>query len=129
MRYLIDTPCWLWLQSCPEKLSEPTLALLANPQNELLLSAASVWEIAIAYALGKLALPLPPEEYVPSRMQQSATSPLPVTQLHALRAASLPRHHDDPFDRLLIAQAKSENVAIVTLDRAFHAYDVAIQGS
>jgi PIN domain nuclease of toxin-antitoxin system len=127
MRYLIDTPCWLWLQSFPEKLSASTLALLANPQHELLLSAASVWEIAIKCALGKLVLPLPPEEYVPLRMQQSATSPLPITQLHALRAASLPRHHDDPFDRLLIAQAKSEEIAIVTLDPAFHAYEVAIQ--
>ena len=128
MRYLIDTPCWLWLQSCPEELSEPVLALLANPQNELLLSAASVWEIAIKYALGRLALPLPPEEYVPSRMQQSATSPLPVTHLHALRAASLPMHHDDPFDRLLIAQAQSEGIPIVTVERAFRAYDVALQG-
>jgi PIN domain nuclease of toxin-antitoxin system len=127
VRYLIDTPCWLWLQSFPEKLSAPTLALLANPQHELLLSAASVWEIALKYALGKLVLPLPPEQYVPLRMQQSATSPLPVTQLHALRAASLPRHHDDPFDRLLIAQAKSEEIPIVTLERAFRAYDVAIQ--
>jgi PIN domain nuclease of toxin-antitoxin system len=129
VRYLVDTPCWLWLQSTPEKLSEPVLALLANPQNELLLSAASVWEIAIKYALGRLALPLPPEEYVPSRMQQSATSPLPVTQLHALRAASLPGHHDDPFDRLLIAQAECEGIPIVTLDRAFHAYGIAIQGA
>lgn len=127
MRYLIDTPCWLWLLSHPEKLSEPTLALLASPQNELLLSAASVWEIAIKYERGSIALPLPPEEYVPSRMQQSATSPLPLTQLHALRAASLPPHHDDPFDRLLIAQAQSENIPIVTMDRAFHAYDVSIQ--
>ena len=128
MRYLIDTPCWLWLQSTPERLSEPTLALLASPQNELLLSAASAWEIAIKYARGLLALPLAPEDYVPSRRQQSATSPLPVTQLHALRAGSLPKHHDDPFDRLLIAQAQSENIPIVTLDRAFHAYDVTIQG-
>lgn len=127
MRYLIDTPCWLWLQCKPEKLSEPTLALLASPQNELLLSAASAWEIAVKYARGSLVLPLAPEDYVPSRMQQSATSPLPVTQLHALRAASLPPHHDDPFDRLLIAQAQSENLAIVTADRAFHAYDVTIQ--
>jgi PIN domain nuclease of toxin-antitoxin system len=129
VRYLVDTPCWLWLQSTPEKFSEPVLGVLANPQNELLLSAASVWEIAIKYALGRLALPLPPEEYVPSRMQQSATSPLPVTQLHALRAASLPPHHDDPFDRLLIAQAECENIPIVTLDRAFHAYGIAIQGA
>ena len=127
MRYLIDTPCWLWLQSDPEQLSEPTLALLSNPQNELLLSAASAWEIAIKYARGALVLPASPEDYVTSRMQQSATSPLPVTQLHALRAASLPPHHDDPFDRLLIAQAQSENLPIVTADRAFHAYDVTIQ--
>ena len=128
MRYLVDTPCWLWLLSSPERLSEPTLALLANPQNDLFLSAASVWEIAIKHSLGLLALPLPPEEYVPSRMQQSATSPLPVTHLHALRAAGLPKHHDDPFDRLLIAQAESENMPIVTADRAFRAYGVAIQG-
>jgi PIN domain nuclease of toxin-antitoxin system len=127
MKYLIDTHCWLWLQAEPERLSESTLSLLANRHNEILLSAASAWEIAIKYGLGKLKLPAPPEEYVPSRMQQTGTTGLPVTHLHALKVAGLPAHHSDPFDRLLIAQAQCEEIALVTADGAFGAYDVKIQ--
>ncbi|WP_394843323.1 type II toxin-antitoxin system VapC family toxin [Pendulispora brunnea] len=125
MRYLLDTHCWLWLQSEPERLSA-LLDRLADPANELLLSAASSWEISIKYALGKLPLPLPPAEYVPSRMQSSGTSSLPVHHAHALQVSKLPRHHGDPFDRLLISQAQCEGLQIVTADAAFSAYDVEL---
>lgn len=98
--------------------------MLQDPENQLFLSAASSWEMAIKYALGKLPLPLPPVEYVLSRMETSGTSPLPVQHLHALHAGSLPPHHADPFDRLLIAQAQLEDLKLLTVDRQFKAYEV-----
>jgi PIN domain nuclease of toxin-antitoxin system len=114
------------MQAESKRLSSQTRALLEDPENQLLLSAASSWEIAIKYALGKLPLPLRPIEYVLSRMETSGTSPLPIQHSHALHAGSLPRHHEDPFDRLLIAQAQLENVPILTADRQFEAYEVEL---
>jgi PIN domain nuclease of toxin-antitoxin system len=114
------------MQAKSKRLSQPTRTLLQDPENQLFLSAASSWEIAIKYALGKLPLPLPPVEYVLSRMETSGTSPLPVQHSHALYAGSLPRHHADPFDRLLIAQAQLENLGILTADRQFEGYEVEL---
>jgi PIN domain nuclease of toxin-antitoxin system len=100
---------------------------LSDSANELFLSAASAWEIAIKYALGKLALPAPPASYVPSRMKSSGTSGLPIEHVHALHVASLPDHHRDPFDRLLIAQAQVERIPIVSSDEQFARYDVELR--
>ena len=127
MRFLIDTHCWLWMQVTPERLSRRVLDEMADPGNEILLSAASSWEIALKYALGKIPLPLPPEEYVPDRMARSGTRGLPVEHAHALRVAALPRHHRDPFDRLLVAQAQVERLTMVTVDRQLEPYDVEIR--
>jgi PIN domain nuclease of toxin-antitoxin system len=126
MRLLLDTHCWLWLQTAPERFSEQTLGLLADDVNELLLSAASSWEITIKYALGRLPLPDPPTVYVPSRMVESGTVGLPIEHTHALRVSLLPNHHRDPFDRLIIAQAQCENLTIVTSDADISRYDVNI---
>lgn len=114
------------MQAKSMRLSQQSRTLLQDPENQLFLSAASSWEIAIKYALGKLPLPSPPVEYVLSRMETSGTSPLPVQHSHALYAGSLPRHHADPFDRLLIAQAQLENLKILTVDRQFEAYEVEL---
>jgi PIN domain nuclease of toxin-antitoxin system len=89
-----------------------------------LLSAASGWEIAIKYRLGKLALPEPPRSYVPDRMRRSGTTSLAVEHDHVLRVAELPDHHRDPFDRLLVAQAQALDIPIVTADQQISAYDV-----
>lgn len=110
----------------PERLSRKARSLVVSQQNELLLSAASTWEIAIKHAVGKLRLPEAPEEYIPPLMTQTAITPLAVTHRHALRVASLPTHHRDPFDRLLIAQAQLEELPILTADRAFRMYDVEV---
>lgn len=126
MRLLLDTHCWLWMETAPERFSARCRKLLVNPETELLLSAASSWELAIKYALGKLPLPQPPAVYVPSRMQRSGVSALPVQHAHALRVAALPPHHRDPFDRLLIAQAELEKLPLLTVDDAFRPYDVDI---
>lgn len=122
--YLLDTHVWLWLQTTPERLSDEAGGLLADRTNTLLLSAASSWEIAIKYRLGKLPLPEPPAAYVPDRMRLSGVTPLPVQHAHALRVADLPDHHNDPFDRLLIAQAQELAIPIVTADQQLGAYAV-----
>lgn len=124
MKLLLDTQCWLWMQAAPERLSESTRASLLDMDNELLLSSASSWEIAIKHSLGKLPLPEPPDTYVPSRMELSGVTGLPVEHAHALRVSTLPMHHRDPFDRLIIAQAQTEGVPVLTADDAFDAYDV-----
>ena len=124
MRVLLDTQCWLWMASAPERLSTRARAIVEAIDNELLLSAGSVWEIAIKHALGKLQLPEPPARYVPSRMSALSTTPLPIEHAHALRVATLPSHHRDPFDRMLVAQAQVERVPILTADPIFERYDV-----
>ena len=125
-RYIVDTHVWLWMQTAPARLSSETRALLEKVENELLLSAASAWEIAVKYRLGKLPLPEPPIVYVPDRMRRSGTTSLPVEAAHALRTSELPDHHNDPFDRLLIAQAQLLDIPIVTVDEQIRAYDVAV---
>jgi PIN domain nuclease of toxin-antitoxin system len=128
-RYLLDTHVWLWLQTDPERVSGPVLAQLADPGTVLLLSAASSWEIAIKHRLGKLPLPEAPVRYVPDRMRRSGTTGLAVEHAHALAVAELPPHHRDPFDRLLVAQARHLGVPIVTADPAFDPYDVDVVGA
>ncbi|HYD46803.1 MAG TPA: type II toxin-antitoxin system VapC family toxin [Terriglobales bacterium] len=119
-------PLWLWLQASPERLAANVLSRLADPDNEILLSAASSWEIAIKYGLGKLPLPEPPAAYVPRRMAASGSRGLAIEHAHSLRVAELPLHHRDPFDRLLVAQAQVEKLTLVTVDPKLAQYDVEI---
>lgn len=110
--------------AAPERLSKPGRALVVSTDNELLLSAASAWEIAIKYALGKLRLPEPPGDLIPRLMTRTSVTPLPVHHRHALHVATLPARHRDPFDRLLVAQAQLEKLPILTADRNLALYDV-----
>lgn len=123
MRILLDTHCWLWMQMAPERLAGSVRELLADPDHRLYFSAASSWEIAVKWALGKLPLPASPAEYVPSRLERQGVEGLPVHHRHALMVASLPHHHRDPFDRLLLAQAQAEDLAFLTADRQLAAYE------
>lgn len=125
-RYLIDTHVWLWMQTEPSRLRDETLDLLEDAANEIFLSAASAWEIAIKYRIGKLPLPEEPTTYVPDRMRRSGTTPLPVEHAHALQTSQLPDHHKDPFDRLLVAQAQLLDLPIVTVDDQIPDYDVTV---
>jgi PIN domain nuclease of toxin-antitoxin system len=124
MRILLDTHVFLWLQTEPERLDAHALRAMSDARNDLLLSAASSWEIAIKYGLGKLPLPDPPAIYVPDRMRTSGIRALPVEHAHALRVAELPELHSDPFDRLLVAQAQLERAVLATADPAITDYDV-----
>lgn len=110
----------------PERLSDDARSLIVRREHALLLSAASAWEIAIKHASGKLRLPEPPDRYVPSRLDALGVHRLAIDHGHALRVGSLPPHHRDPFDRLIIAQAQLEDLSILTSDPLFAAYDVAV---
>lgn len=125
MRVLLDTHVFLWLHSEPERLGEH-LEVLENPETVRLVSAVVGWEIAIKYELGRLALPLAPQQWVPDRISRGAMTALAIEMPHVLGVADLPRHHGDPFDRLLISQAKHLGIPLVTADRAFQAYDVEV---
>jgi len=126
MKVLLDTHCWLWWIAQPEKLNEVARREIIDRKNDVYLSAASSWEIAIKYSLGKLVLPEPPEDFVPKRLARDAISPLLVQHLHALHVSKLPYHHKDPFDRLIISQAMIERIPIMTVDRQFESYDVKL---
>ena len=126
MRVLVDTQCWLWMAASPTKLSKRALSIVESPNNDVFLSAASAWEIAIKHALGKLRLPEAPARYVPTRAEILRTVPLPIEHDHALRVAILPPLHRDPFDRVLIAQAQIEDLPILTADPVFDLYDVTV---
>ena len=126
MKFLLDTHCWLWLQTDRRRFDPEFLATLAAASSQRFLSAASVWEIAIKHAIGKLPLPEPPAIYVPERMRVSRVQELPITNAHALAVGILPLHHRDPFDRVLVAQAQIEGLTLVTADSTFVHYDVRL---
>lgn len=124
MRYLLDTSVFLWSRAAEQNLNQKAKALLASSEAELYLSAASSWEISIKYALGSLRLPKPPSRFLPAAIQDWAIQQLDITHLHALAAGELPPHHRDPFDRMLIAQARAEGMILLTADSVFRKYDV-----
>ncbi len=126
MRVLLDTQCWLWMHLDPDRFSERTRRLLVRRDTDLLLSVASIWEIAIKHGLGKLRLPEPLERWVPSRVQLGQTAILSIDAPHAIRVASLPPHHRDPFDRMIVAQALVEELPILTADPALRRYEVEV---
>lgn len=126
MRLLVDTHAWLWMLSSPDQLPPATRETVGETSTEVLVSAASAWEIAIKYHLGRLPLPEAPSAYVPSRVAASGCTALAIDHAHVLRAGSLPNHHRDPFDRLLVAQAQILGVPLVSGDHALIAYDVDV---
>jgi PIN domain nuclease of toxin-antitoxin system len=96
-----------------------------DPANDVLVSAVSAWEIAIKAALGRLSFPI---DRLAGVLVTMGVQPLPISLTHAVAAGALPRHHDDPFDRMLVAQARLEDLVLVTEDAAIARYDVAILG-
>jgi PIN domain nuclease of toxin-antitoxin system len=124
MKYLLDTSVFLWSLGAEHKLNQKARDLISSTAAELYLSAASSWEMAIKYALGTLALPKPPSQFVPNAIGSLAIRSLDITYFHSLMAGELPLHHRDPFDRMLIAQARLENMTLLTADRTFSKYEV-----
>ena len=124
MKYLLDTSVFLWGLAAEERLNATARKVLTASSSELYLSVAGAWEIAIKFALGSLPLPKAPSEYLPYAQRLWSIQALNITQEHALRASELPVHHRDPFDRMIIAQALSERMTLLTADRVLQKYKV-----
>lgn len=122
MRLLLDTHALIWWLEDSVELSADAREQVANGLNEVVVSAASAWEMAIKEATGKLRAPATLEQAI----ETSGFTALPITIRHALKAGSLPAHHRDPFDRMLIAQALAEGLTIVTRDQRFEQYGVDV---
>jgi PIN domain nuclease of toxin-antitoxin system len=125
MRLLLDTNAFLWFIVGSPRLSQRARIMIEDETNTLYLSVASLWEIAIKISLGKLHLAQPFGTLIPQQLSQNDISLLDITPDHASYVITLPFHHRDPFDRLLIAQAQVEQMPIVGRDPAFDAYPVA----
>jgi PIN domain nuclease of toxin-antitoxin system len=123
-RYLLDTHTFVWMASAPEWLGTEARERIESPANELFLSVASVWEIAIKSSLGKLELPAALPAFLEEQLASTRTTILDVRSEHAVRVEDLPWHHRDPFDRLLVAQARFESLPLLSRDSAFDAYAV-----
>ena len=123
MKLLLDTHTFLWFIDDNPQLSQKGKTLL-EADNELLLSIASLWEIAIKLRLGKLTVAMPIEVLMTQQLTRNDINVLSITVSHLVMVSTLPLHHRDPFDRLLIAQAMVEQMPIVSADPAFDAYPV-----
>ena len=126
MRLLLGTHTFIWWDIAPTQLSPHVLALCQDPKNQLLLSVVSVWEMQIKLQLGKLRLDRPLADMIVDQRRTNGIEILPMILPHALAIESLPLHHKDPFDRLLIAQAIVENLALASRDPAFAAYPIVV---
>lgn len=126
MRLLLDTQAFLWSISAPERLGVRARRAIQSGRNEVFVSAVSAWEIAIKSALGRLTLAEDPQRLIPDQMTQNAFEPLPVQIRHALKVVDLPNIHKDPFDRLLVAQALIEELALVSGDAQLGRYPVRV---
>lgn len=124
MRLLLDTCTFLWYVMASDRLSPTAKEAMLNPANELFLSAASVWEIAVKYSTGRLMLTEPPEVFVPTYRQMGHIASLDLREETALYAARLPRHHNDPFDRMLICQSIVHDLIILSPDLQLARYPV-----
>jgi PIN domain nuclease of toxin-antitoxin system len=125
MRLLLDTSALLWALAGDRRLGKARTAV-ADRRNRVFVSAASAWEIAIKVGLGKLQVPPDVTSWLPSELAAAQMTPLPIVLDHACAVENLPRHHTDPFDRLLIAQALHEDLMIVTGDAQFSRYGVRV---
>jgi len=124
MNLLLDTHVFIWLSLTPERLSERVTDLLMDETNLWFLSLVSVWEMQIKRQLGKLSLNLPLPELITSQQQTNGLQLLPIELNHIFTLENLPQFHRDPFDRLLIAQAITEQITLLSIDTVFDHYPV-----
>lgn len=122
MNLLLDTHILLWWLSSPSKLSKQAFELIENPENNVYVSSASIWEITIKRKLGKLEIP----DGIKEAVDSEGFIFLPITEVHALALEKLPDIHHDPFDRVLITQAISDNMILITRDAKVMVYDLPL---
>ena len=126
MKILLDTHIFLWFISGDIKLSTDVRDVIRDRDNEVYLSAISVWEAIVKYQLGKLPLPEHPETYLPQQRDLHQIVSLSLDESSVAKLAKLPPLHRDPFDRMLICQALENGLTIATVDGAIHAYSVSV---
>jgi len=126
MKLLLDTHTFLWWITDDPQLSTKARELISDGYNILYWSAASSWEVSIKYALGRMPLPEVPEQFLPAEIEKNRLESLPIIDAHAFQAGQLPHHHRDLFDRMLVAQAQVESLALLSNDRQLNHYDVEI---
>ncbi len=125
MTYLLDTHVWLWMNVSPEQLGESSRTLLRDGNNALFLSTASVWEMVVKSGLRKLDLPMDVQSFVRRFLTLSQSNLLDISLDHVFALLTLPNRHRDPFDRMLVAQARVEGMILVTADPNLFAYPVS----
>ena len=128
VRYLIDTHIFIWADSDPQKLSPQVRSIIQNPQNQIYLSTVSLWEMQIKHNLGKLELSIPLSQIISDIKNEQLYNLLDIQAKHILSLEQLPDIHKDPFDRLLIAQANTEHMILITDDTKIVQYPVNILG-
>lgn len=126
MRLLLDTHALIWALLGSGELSDRVRQMLRDPANEISVSAASAWEIAVKYRIGKLPEAKDVAVHLAAHVRKARFITLPISLEHALAAGALAGPHKDPFDRMLIAQARIEDLAVVTIDPVFRVYDVSV---
>ena len=126
MKILLDTHAFIWLDTQPEKLSKTAMEVCQDIDNQLYLSIASVWEMQIKAQLGKLELKIPLADMVKVQKQENDLNILTITLEHIYQLQMLPFHHNDPFDRLIIAQSFLENMTIISADGKFKDYGISV---
>ena len=124
MRLLLDSHVWLWAGTAPDRIGPQAQKSIASPENSLALSVASIWELAIKVSANRLTVPFGFETWVRARLPASQTTLLGISLDHVFAVSSLPDHHRDPFDRMLVAQAQVEGMTLVTADQRLLAYPV-----
>ena len=124
MTLLMDTHCFLWFVGGSPKLSAKARSLIEDRANDKLLSIASMWEMAIKVQIGKLTLSQPFDQFIPQQLLHNGFKTFDITFEHIAEILELPLHHRDPFDRLLAAQCRREQFAIVSADAIFDAYGI-----
>ena len=126
MKRLVDTHVLIWIARDPDRIAKGTLKTMQDAANDLLVSVVSAWEIAVKQSLGKLDLPGPAEEWLPELLARSGLQAVAPGLAAALRVRTLPWHHRDPFDRLLVAHAIEDGYTFVSRDHVFAAYNVPL---
>ncbi len=126
MRLLVDTCAVIWLRTSRSRFSRRVLDLLEDSSNQVYVSAASSWELAIKRSLGRLDPGFKPNEMIPRALAESGLEPLGITHEHALNVGNLPPYHKDPFDRLLVSQCQIEGLTMLSPDGAFKAYGISV---
>jgi PIN domain nuclease of toxin-antitoxin system len=124
MKLLLDTHSFLWFIGGSSQISPSARTLIEDITNDVFISVASLWEMAIKISLGRLQLVQPFEMFIPHQLSTNRIELLGITISHTSRVATLPFYHRDPFDRMLVAQAQVEQMPILSIDPAFDAYGI-----